>query len=213
MLGDYGLPYYNGKYSESVSGFIAKVLNEKFKGRIKFDTWNPQDYYAFTSNTGVWKEVKSRTKTKNAEMKTALYLFLLATEIPENEVKKLKTDDVNEVLIQWGFTDTNPNMQVNKEDIFRVIFPDNYNNPETQASYIIKTYLQLLRVNMLKKVIQYEKDSKVVIIPTDANTSWSLNNSFKELDSIQKSKKQPKEEPKETPETPEVKGETEEHNK
>lgn len=210
MLGDYGLPYYNGKYSESVSGFIAKVLNEKFKGRVKFDTWNPQDYYAFTSNTGVWKEVKARTEAENAEMKAALYLFLLATDRTEDEVRKLKTDDVNEVLSQWGFTDTDPNMQVNKEDILRVIFPDKYNNPESEASYIIKTYLQLLRVNMLKKVIQYEKDNKVVIIPTDANTSWSLNNSFKELDNIQQSKKAqvPKEEPNpeakpEVPEAPE----------
>ena len=205
MLGDYGLPYYNGKYSESVSGFIAKVLNEKFKGMVKFDTWNPQDYYAFTSNTGVWKEVKARTEAENAEMKCALYLFLLATDRTENEVKKLKTDDVNEVLGKWGFVDTDPNMQINKEEIFRVIFPDKYNNPETQASYIIKTYLQLLRVNMLKKVIQYEKDNKVVIIPTDANTSWSLNNSFKELDSIQQSKKKetPKEKAKaEVPEAP-----------
>lgn len=196
MLGDYGLPYYEGKYSESVSGYVAKVLNEKFKGTIKFDTWNPQDYYAFTSNTGVWKDLKARTEAENPEMKAALYLFLLATDRTEDVVKKLKTDDVNEVLGQWGFVDTDPNMQVNKEDILRVIFPDTYSNPETKASYIIKTYLQLLRVNMLRKVIQYEKDNKVVIIPTDANTSWSLNNSFKELDNIQQSKKEPVGEPK-----------------
>lgn len=213
MLGDYGLPYYNGKYTESASGFIAKVLNEKFKGRVKFDTWNPQDYYAFTSNTGVWKEVKARTKAENPEMKAALYLFLLVTDKNEKEVKKLKTDDVNEVLSKWGFTDTDPNIQVNEEEILRVIFPDRFSNPESMASYIIKTYLQLLRVNMLKKVIQYEKDNKVVIIPTDANTSWSLNNSFKELDNIQKSKKAhvPKEKPnpEAKPEVPEAPGNTE----
>ncbi len=192
MLGDYGLPYYNGKYSESASGFIAKILNDKFKGTIKFDTWNPQDYYAFTSNTQVWKELKARTQAENAEMKAALYLFLLATYREEDVVNKLKTDDVNKILNGWGFTDNNLNMQIDKEKILRIVFPDKYNNPETLASYIIKMYLQLLRVNMLKKVIQYERENKIVIVLADANTSWSLNKSFKNLQKIQRKAKEKK---------------------
>ena len=197
LLGDYGLPYYNGKYSDSVSGKIAEILNKKFKGTIKFDTWNPQDYYAFISNTGVWKELKSRTKAQNPELKAALYLFLLATARDEQLIKKLKTDNVDEVLIKWGFPDPDLSMQINKEEIQRVIFPDKFNNPETLASYIIKTYLQLLRVNMLKKVIQYERKNSVVIVPTDANTAWSLNKAFKDLEKIQQSKKPAEPAPKE----------------
>jgi len=188
LLGDYGLPYYNGKYSDNISGIIAKVLREKFKNFIKFDTWNPQDYYSFVSNTSVWKELKSRTEAHNAELKAALYLFLLATNRDSETVKKLKSKNVDSVLLKWGFPDTDLNMQTDKEEINRIVFPDSFGNPETLASYIIKTYLQLLRVNLLKKVIQYEKEDMVCIIPTDANTSWVLNNSFRELDSIQKSK-------------------------
>ena len=190
LLGDYGLPYYNGKYSNSVSGKIAEVLNKKFKGTIKFDTWNPQDYYAFISNTGVWKELKARTQAQNPELKAALYLFLLATGKEQKLIDKLKTENVDTVLGKWGFVDTDLSMQINKEEIQRVIFPDKFSNPETLASYIIKTYLQLLRVNMLKKVIQYERKNMVVIVPTDANTAWSLNKSFKDLDKIQNSKKE-----------------------
>ena len=198
LLGDYGLPYYDGKYSKSISGIIAKVLNEKFKGTVKFDTWNPQNYYSFVSNTDVWKELKSRTEAENAELKSALYLFLLATEKNDVLSNKLKTDNVKEVLNKWGLT-TELSIQTDKEQIHRAIFPDTYSNPETLASYIIKTYLQLLRVNMLKKVIQYEKQNMVVVIPTDANTAWTLNDSFKSLDDIQKSNVAKDETPDEMP--------------
>ena len=192
LLGDYGLPYYNGKYSNNTSGMIAKVLNDKFKNTVLFDTWNPQDYYGFISNTAVWKELKQRTEAENVQIKSALYLFLLATNNDKKVLEKLKTDSVLEVLSKWGLTQNNLEMQEHEEEIYRVIFPDRYSSPETEASYIIKMYLQLLRVDMLKKVIRYEKEGKVVIVPTDANTSWGLNKSFKNLQKLQ----QPKEEPK-----------------
>ena len=202
LLGDYGLPYYNGKYSNSTSGIIAKVLNDKFKNTILFDTWNPQDYYGFVSNTNVWKELKQRTEADNMKIKSALYLFLLATNRDKKVLKKLKTNKVLEVLSKWGLSQNNIEIETHEDEIYRVIFPDRYSSPETEASHIIKTYLQLLRVDMLKKVIQYEKEGKTVIVPTDINTSWVLNNSFKDLDKLQQFKKEKVEEPEEPAEEP-----------
>jgi hypothetical protein len=60
---------------------------------------------------------------------------------------------------------------------------------------------------MLKKVIQYEKEGKSVIVPTDINTSWILNDSFDDLDKIQKPKKEKSEEPKDVPKDEKPKGE------
>jgi len=204
LMGDYGLPYYDGKYSNNTSGIIAKVLNSKFKNTILFDTWNPQDYYGFISNTSVWKELKKRTEAENVEIKSALYLFLLATNRDKKVLDKLKTDNVLEAISKWGLSQNNLEMEEHEDEIYRVIFPDRYSSPETQASYIIKMYLQLLRVDMLKKVIRYEKEGKAVIVPTDVNTSWILNKSFKDLQKLQ----QPKEKPEPPAEKPEDKSQT-----
>lgn len=195
LFGEYGLPYYDGKYSNNVSGIIAKVLNDKFKNTILFDTINPQDYYGFISNTAVWKDLKARLEVENIDIKSALYLFLLATKQDKKTVNKLKTDDVIEHISKWGLSQNNIEMVDQQDEIYRVIFPDKYNSPETEPSHIIKMYLQLLRVNMLKKVIQYEKEGKVAIVPTDVNTSWTLNDSFKELQKIQQPKKEKQKEP------------------
>ena len=200
LLGDYGLPYYNGKYSNTTSGLIAKVLNDKFKNTILFDTWNPQDYYGFVSNIPVWRELKQRTEAENTDIKSALYLFLLATNRDKKVSEKLKTDNVLETLSKWGISDGDIEIESHEDEIHRVIFPDKYSSPETEASYIIKMYLQLLRVNMLKKVIQYEREGKVVIVPTDINTSWGLNKSFKDLQKLQQPKKEkPEEQPEKAP--------------
>lgn len=184
LMGDYGLPYYDGKYSNTASGMIAKVLNELFKNTISFDTWNPKDFEGFISNKEIWNELKARTETKNSEIKAALYLFLLATGREEELIKKLKSSDVVDTLLKWELPAERLNMQLHKDEILRTAFPDKYGNSETTASYIIKMYLQLLKVNMLKKVIEYEKKGKVVIVPADLSTTWSIGDSFKKLDKL-----------------------------
>ena len=191
LLGNYGIPFIKGKYLNSVSGYIAKILRNKYNGNIKFDSWNYGDYTSFVSNSEIWKEVQSRTGANRNEIKAALYLFLLSTG-RENikSTQKLKTEEVLKILNRWGISDVNVQIPKIKDRIDRIIFPDDYGNAETFPSYIIKTYLQLLRVYMLKKVIKYEKNNYVVIVLSDTKTAWVLNDTFKELHNIKNNKKE-----------------------
>lgn len=188
LMGNNGLPYYNGKYDSSTCGKIAITLSKKFKNNILYDTWNPKYFYSFTSNVEFWNEFKSKTGVSDAEMKCTLYLFLLLFE-NNNKISSMKNEGVDTILLKWGLNPEYLNPQTHEDDIKRILFPDIYGNAETEASYIIKMYLHMLRVNLIKKVVHHEKKGNVCIVPVDSNTSWILHDSFENLDNISKPKK------------------------
>ena len=193
LLGMNGLPYYRGKYSGDESGIIAKYLNEKYGYEyVIYDTWFPQEYSSFVGNDDVWQEVKKRTECKNLEIKSALYLYLLTTIHGRKFASKLRTENVLKTLESWHVDrnivdDFNIN---NINAIFKVVYPEIFDSPETIVSYIIKTYLHVLRVQLLQKVMKYEKKGKIVIIPCDVNTSWALHDTFEKSNELIKPMKE-----------------------
>jgi hypothetical protein len=219
LMGDSGMPYIKGKYAPNEQGMIAKYLNEKYKGGyVIFDTWAPQEYFAFTSNDELWQEVKTRTDAKNLEIKSALYLYLLTTIHGRKFANKLKTENVLKTIESWGLSneDVQQFTVQGLAKIAGIVYPELTGNPETLASFIIKIYLHLLRVNMMQKVLKYEKEGKLVIVLSDEHTAWALKPSFDKMEEFKKEQKPPAEkEPapeklpkevpsKETPPEPEV---------
>lgn len=189
LIGNKGMPYVHKKYAKDESGIIAKHLNDTYKnGYTIFDTWCPQEYYSFISNDALWQQIKERTSAENIEIKASVYLYLLTTLSGRLFANKLKTEKVMDTIKKWGLYENDVNtlntQGLNK--ISAIVYPELYNSPETLTSFIIKMYLQLLRVNMIKKIIKYENEGKVVIVLADINTAWSLKPSFDKIDELKK---------------------------
>lgn len=206
ILGSNGLPSYDGDYSQDENGLIAWYLDKKYPEYIIYDTWNPSEYESFISNDKIWKEVKERTGAENLDIKSALYLYLVVSGKLET-AKRIHSKSVSEKISEWGIKNT-----ATAKQIYGVAYPESVDEPQTLASYIIKTYLQLLRVNMMQKLLKYEKEGKIVIVLADKNTAWTLAPSFKKSGEFEKEKEEEptKEEPpaeKEEPVPPEGKEE------
>jgi hypothetical protein len=180
VIGDYGLPFDGKTYQNNEQGVIARYLNGKYpKGYVKFDTWNPKDYYSFISDTKIWTELKTRTEAKGSELKAAMYLNAILTG--NNELKaKLESKDVAKLCKEWGFDPAS----TDKKQLLQVLHPEEFEQPQTLPSLIVNTYAYLLRVRLLEKINRYEKSGNVVIVPIDSTTSWILKDSFEKMEEM-----------------------------
>ncbi len=169
-LGTNNLPYNDGIYSLDIHGKIAKILNIKYGNKIKYDKWVP-DYNVLMD------ELKNRTEANEKQILAVIRLVeFLANKTKETE-KNLKF--VENTLNSWG-VDVDGIIVGQKNSIKNAI---NFLYPDipTLPNFIIITYIHLIRVNLIKLVINYELKGYCVFAAVDKETIWLLSDTFKKL--------------------------------
>jgi len=173
LLGDTDYPYKNGKFKNDEHGIIAKYLMKKHKN-LGFDFWGHKDYASFKGDSRTFEGLKSKTQAEDTEIDATLYLYNSLFNGRDKEAESGLTEKLNE----WGFSDVGLN---DSKSILNFLYPEMQSGIQTKSSFILKSYLHLMEVNLMKKLVNYESKNYVVIVPSDKDVAWKLSNSFKNI--------------------------------
>lgn len=178
------LPYSNGKYSKDIYGYVAQKINDEFEDKVSFDVWNSLDTDKFFSDKKFWSELENRTSSNKQQIRAALYLLFKYSGKDVSVTSKLAGESTVKVLKKWGVYEN----MMKGDDVKKLLYPEAYDQPQNQASMILKAYEYLKQLEFIKKIIKYEKLGYAVIAPTTKDIAWSLNETIKNLDKLKKLK-------------------------
>ena len=171
--------------SQQVLNYLRTNALSSFGNKVVVKEWNT------LYNDKLVSELKTRTETSSDKIKLAIKLYFIG--IKGGNVNNL--DD--STLDGWGISPDS-----DSKDIAKLLYPEYYDQPENEASFIVKTYLQLLQLYFIKNVIKFENSGYTVIAPVDKFTAWKLNKTFsKSMETILDKKAKETEEPKSTEDT------------
>ncbi len=178
------LAYSNGKYSKDIYGYLAHEINSEFKDKVSFDVWNSADTDKFFSDKKFWSELENRSGSNKQQIRAALYLYFKYSGKDVSVASKLGGESTIKTLKKWGVYEK----MMSGDEIKKTLYPEAYDQPQTQASMILKSYKYLSQLEFLKKIIKYEKLGYVVVAPTTKDIAWKLNETVKNLDKLKKLK-------------------------
>lgn len=151
-----------------INRYLLSIYKNK---KIKKDLYGYNDYLSFIRDSSFISKIKSASNMDDINIKSAIYLYFLL-----RDGKKYKLDeDVINKLNEWGLDNNN---LLDTDKIVDIIYPEIKGNVDNEASYIIKIFIQQLRIKLIKKVYNYEKLNYFCIVPSDKYTAWYLSSSF-----------------------------------
>lgn len=161
---------------------LFKYINQKTNLNLKYTNWSNE--YTDT----IYKDVKEKTGSDESSIKAAMYVFNVTNG------KKLKRDggEIDDILTKWEIGPT-----ATKEDMFKMIYPEQYNQVQNEVSFIIKVYLSVLRKEFIKQLLKNEMGETRTIAIVDKYTAWMLNGTFKNANKLIKDIKEKKSQAKE----------------
>lgn len=161
---------------------LFKYINQKSNLNLKYTNWSNE----YTDS--IYKDVKEKTGSDESSIKAAMYVFNVTNG------KKLKRDggEIDDILTKWEIGPT-----ATKEDMFKIIYPEQYNQVQNEVSFIIKVYLSVLRKEFIKQLLKNEMSGIRTIAIVDKYTAWMLNGTFKNANKLIKDIKDKKSQAKE----------------
>lgn len=150
---------------------IQFVIGNYLKSIIKnltFDTW-------FDADQSIIDDVIKRTNCSKDEVMAAIYCILKIRQSDKLLLDTFGIPSVIELLKYYGVNETSV------KSISSFIFPEDVGHLQNVISYIVKVFNHVLKVELLNKVIQYEKNGFKCIVLCNMNIAYELKNTFKNL--------------------------------